>query len=161
MVDIANLPGTPGVSDFVFAVGNDSVPAGWPAPPAPPTGITTGPGAGGATRVKIVWDDNVIQKQWLQVTVLPTTATGLPAADVFYFGNAIGACGDSITATNLKVTATDEISARNDPHTGANPALIDNLHDYDRDAKVNSTDQIIARNNITTGLSALQLITVP
>ena len=161
MVDIANLPGTPSASDFVFAVGNDSNPAGWIAPSAPPISITTGPGAGGAMRVKIIWDDNVIQKQWLQVTVLPTTATGLSSADVFYFGNAIGGSGDSITATALKVTATDEVGARNNPHTGADPALITDMYDFNRDKKVNSTDQIIARNNITTGLTALQLITVP
>jgi len=40
--------------------------------------------------VTLIWADNTIQKQWLEVTVLATVNTGLAAPDVFYFGNAMG-----------------------------------------------------------------------
>ena len=50
-------------------------------------------GTGGSDRVTIIWDDNAIEKQWLQVTVKATDNTGLVADDVFYFGNAVGEAG--------------------------------------------------------------------
>jgi hypothetical protein len=161
MVDVVSLPGTPTAADFTFKVGNDNTPAGWAAAPAP-TSITVRPGAGlgGSDRITIVWADNAIQKQWLQVTVKATTATGLASDDVFYFGNAIGETGNS--ATDATVKPTDEIDTRNNPHTlGGNPADIDDAYDFDRDKKVGPTDEIIARNNGTNSLTALKLITVP
>ena len=162
MVDLNNVPGTITASDFGFKVGNDSTPSGWASAPAP-ISVTPGAGPGGTTRVTIIWDDGVIQKQWLQVTVKATANTGLAADDVFYFGNAVGECGDGATYTppDAKVNATDEIAARNNPHTGANPAAITDATDFNRDKKVDATDQIIARNNGTTGMTALQLITPP
>ncbi|MCK4624141.1 MAG: right-handed parallel beta-helix repeat-containing protein, partial [Phycisphaerae bacterium] len=89
MVDIANLPGTPTKSDFVFKAGNDNTPAAWTTVPVP-TSVTvrSGAGLGGSDRITIIWVNNAIQKQWLQVTVKATAATGLTAPDVFYFGNA-------------------------------------------------------------------------
>jgi hypothetical protein len=161
MVDIANLPGTPTAADFTFKVGNDSTPGSWVNAPAP-TSITVREGAGvdGSDRITIIWADNAIQKQWLQVTVKATTATGLASDDVFYFGNAIGETGNS--ATDATVKPTDEIGARNNPHTlGGNPAGIDDAYDFDRDRKVGPTDEIIARNNGTNSLTALKLIIVP
>src|SRR5262249_51454668 len=113
-------------------------------------------GVGGSSRVEIIWNDNAIQSQWLQVAVLPDAATGLASADVFYFGNAIGETGNS--PTDAKVTAVDQIGARANP---ANPAFISNLYDFNRDGLVNSTDESIARNNMTSVVDALNLITVP
>jgi hypothetical protein len=79
---------------------------------------------------------------------------------VFYFGNAVGETGNSVTDAMVK--PTDEIGARNNPHTlGGNPAGIDDAYDFDRDKKVGPTDEIIARNNGTNSLTALKLITVP
>ena len=161
MVDIENLPGTPTVSDFEFKVGNDNNPAGWSAAPAP-TSITVRPGegAGGSDRVTLIWADNAIQKQWLQVTVKATANTGLASDDVFYFGNAIGETGNS--PSDAKVTPTDEIEVRNNPHTiFLNPAAIDNNYDFDRDSKVGPTDAIIVRDNGTSSQTALNLINVP
>ncbi len=158
MVDIDGLPGAPTASDFTFKVGNDSAPAGWATAPAPSSiTVRAGAGAGGSDRITIIWADNAIQKQWLQVTVLATANTGLSTADTFYFGNAIGdATGDG------DVTPSDEIMVRNNPHTlGSNPAAIDDVCDFNRDRKVGPTDQIISRNNGTSGPTALQLITVP
>jgi hypothetical protein len=161
MVDVVSLPGTPTASDFTFKVGNDSTPAGWAAAPAP-TSITVreGAGLGGSDRITIIWADNAIQKQWLQVTVKATDATGLASDDVFYFGNAVGETGNS--ATDATVKPTDEIGARNNPHTlGGNPAGIDDAYDFNRDKKVGPTDEIIARNNGTNSSTALKLIVAP
>ncbi len=160
MVDVGGLAGTPTVSDFEFKVGNDNTPSGWSAAPAP-TSITvrSGDGTGGSARVTLLWANNAIQKQWLQVTVRATATTGLASDDVFYFGNAIGESGNS--ALDAKVTVADELGARSNPRTLLNPAPIDFAWDFDRDAKVNVGDQLIARNNVTTVLTALKLITVP
>ena len=107
-------------------------------------------------RVTITWDDNGIQKnQWLQVTVKADGNTGLAAADVFYFGNAIGESGDN--PANAVVDSQDEIGSRTHK-TGFTAAAIDNPYDYNRDGKVNATDDLIARNNAS---AELQLISAP
>ena len=158
MVDISDLPGMPIAADFAFKVGNDANPAGWLTAPAP-TSVTVrlGAGAGGSDRVTIIWADNAIANQWLQLTVLGTANTGLGGDDVFYFGNTIGETGNS--PSDAEVTPTDEIAVRNDPHTLVqSPAGITNTQDFNRDRKVGPTDQIICRNNGTSGPTALQLI---
>ena len=116
-----------------------------------------GAGVGGSDRVTITWDDNVIQNQWLQVTVKADANTGLAAADVFYFGNAIGESGDN--PANAVVDFQDELASRT--HKSGIPiAPITNPYDYNRDGRVNATDDIIARHNRTdgTGGNPLQLI---
>ncbi len=161
MIDIPSLPGTPAVADFAFKVGNDNNPAGWSAGPAPSSvTIRPGAGAGGSDRVTIIWADNAIEKQWLQVTVLATGNTGLSSPDVFYFANAIGETGNS--PSDAEVTPTDEIGVRNNPHTlGQNPATITDAYDFNRDRKVGPTDAVICRNNGTSSPTALKLINVP
>ncbi len=160
MVDIDRLAGTPTLEDFEFRVGNDGQTDDWTAAPAP-TSLTVRPGAGanGASRIVLIWDDNAIEKQWLQVTVRATEQTGLSQPDIFYFGNAVGDAGDS--ATDAKVNATDEIGARNNTRTFVDPAPVDDPFDYNRDERVNATDEIIARNNATTFVDELRLITAP
>jgi len=157
MVDIAELPGVPTAQDFLFKAGNTTDPTGWPAAPAPSTiTVRTGAGANGSDRLTLIWPDNAVQKQWLQVTVLATPNTGLGAPDVFYFGNAVGECGNS--TTDAKVDLLDQQMARANPHTIFNPAPIDDPCDYNRDKKVDLLDQNIARANPTTVFSALNLI---
>ena len=161
MVDIADMSGVPTAADFEFKVGNDSNPAGWVAAPLP-SSITVygGTGTNGADRVKLIWADNAIENQWLQVTVKATAKTGLVSDDVFYFGSAIGETGNS--ATDAQVTPADEVGVRNNQATLAvNPASIDDAYDFNRDKKVGPTDQVISRNNGTNSSTALQLITVP
>ncbi|MCK4275121.1 MAG: hypothetical protein KAX78_01300, partial [Phycisphaerae bacterium] len=139
----------------------DSSPAGWVAAPAP-TSVTVRPGAGagGSDRVTLIWADNAIEKQWLEVTVLATVNTGLASDDVFYFGNAIGETGNS--PADAEVTPIDEVAVRNNPRTLANnPAAIDDNYDFNRDRKVSPTDAIICRNNGTNSMTALQLISAP
>ena len=160
MVDIAGMGGTPTAADFTFKVGNSNDPSTWTNAPAP-SSITVRLGAGtdGSDRVTLIWPDAAIKKQWLQVTVKANATTGLSTPDVFYFGNALGEAGNA--PGNALVSATDEIEARNDPHTVLNPATITNRHDYTRDGFVNAADQIAARNNGTTLVNALRLIHVP
>ena len=157
MIDIVQVPGTPTAADFEFKVGNDSSPDQWTPAPAPTSlALRHGAGVDGSDRVTIIWADNAIQMQWLQVTVKATAATGLPDPDVFYFGNAIGEAGNS--ATDAYVNATDELLARNNPRNFMNPATVTDQHDYNRDGKVNSTDEIIPRTHPTNVTNALQLI---
>ncbi len=161
MIDIKGLIAAPSAADFEFKVGNDNSPGGWSAGGAP-SSITVRAGAGvdGADRITLIWADNAIEKQWLEVTVKATANTGLASPDVFYFGNAIGETGN--LPIDAEVTPADEVVVRNNPHTlGVNPATITEVCDFNRDRKVGPTDQIICRNNGTSGPTALQLITVP
>ena len=165
MIDVANLPaGVTQLSrsgDFVFRVGNDNNPGGWAAAPTPEpiTSVRRGGGVGGSDRVTIVWPDGAVKKQWLQVTVRATASTGLPADDVFYFGNAVGESGNS--TVNARVTPADELWARRNRRGAANPAPVTFRFDYNRDRVVNVADQLIARRNQTTAFSSLRLITAP
>ena len=158
MVDVDALSVAPAASDFQFKVGNDSAPGGWAAAPAP-TSITVraGAGSGGSSRITIIWADNDIANQWLEVTV--KTSLGIAGPDVFYFGNAIGETGNS--PTDAKITPTDQVGVRNNPHTGGNPAAVNDAYDFNRDTLVGPTDEIICRNNGRNSQTALQLITVP
>jgi len=121
--------------------------------------VDQGGGVDGSDRVVIVWPDNAVKNQWLQVTVAATANTGLAEPDVFYFGNAPAEAGGN--ATNTIVNATDEIVARRFQHSAVNPASIDDPYDYNRDGLVNATDQMIARSNQTNPLTMLRLITAP
>jgi len=157
MVDIQGLAAPPSAADFEFCTGNDNDPDTWVAAPAP-TSITvrTGAGVDGSDRVTIIWPDNAIEKTWLRVTVKETVSTGLGEPDVFYFGNAIGETGNS--AADARVSPTDAIACRNNPHSEQNPAGIADVYDFDRDTHVGPTDQILCRNNGTNAASALRLI---
>jgi hypothetical protein len=159
IVDLAHRPDQAiGVDDFEFRVGNDNDPSRWSAAPAP-SGISVlrGEGVDGSDRVILTWPDNVIQKQWLQITVKATAATGLTAPDVFYFGNAIGESGDS--AVDAYVGVRDQLMAR--LNVVAADAAIDNVYDYNRDGRVDSADELLARDNATSPVSGLRLITSP
>lgn len=162
MVDIAALPAgqTVAASDFTFKVGNDNNPSAWATAPAP-NGFLVRPGAGaeGSTRIEFTWPDGAVKNEWLQVTVKADTHTGLSAADIFYFGNAVGESGNS--ASDAIVNSADELGARTDPHSFMNPATITEVHDYNRDGRVDAADQIIARDNTTTASTALSLIATP
>ncbi|MBN2473963.1 MAG: VCBS repeat-containing protein, partial [Pirellulales bacterium] len=162
MIDVAGLPdgAVPGTSDFRFRMGNNNDPDTWAEAPAPAEIVLReGAGTAGSDRLTLVWNDYAVSKQWLQVVVLPTATTGLSAADVFYFGNAVADGGNS--TVDARVNATDMLLARNNPRTFINPAPLDFRYDYDRDARVNASDLLLARNNTTSFLTALRLITVP
>jgi hypothetical protein len=160
MIDLANPSDTVTLEDFLFRVGNDNNPDGWADAPAPSSfQVLRGAGQEGSDRIVLTWEDQAITGTWLQVTVLASERSGLSANDRFYFGNAVGDSGDS--DQHARVNATDEIGARNNPHTFDDPAPIDDRYDFDRDGRVNATDEIIARNHATTFLNQLNLITPP
>jgi hypothetical protein len=135
--------------------------------------VRAGAGTGGSDRVTLIWNDwaptlnpanEAVAKAWLQVTVLANATTGLAASDVFWFGNAVGENG-GVGGTNTvpgvaTVTPSDELHARANPKSLLNPALKDNVDDFDRNKQVNPADQLIARANVTSGLNGLKLLAV-
>jgi hypothetical protein len=97
MVDITGLANPGGLTlanignYFAFKVGPGSNPASWSPGPSPSNvQVRQGAGTDGSSRVTIIWLDDNIQNQWLEVTVLVTPQTGLAAPDVFYYGNLRG-----------------------------------------------------------------------
>ncbi len=158
MVDITNLPGPISAADFRFKVGNDNQPQNWDPLAATPTiTVGAGEGLGGSDRIMITFEDGVVEKQWLEVTVLANPATtGLAQDDVFYFGNAIGETGSS--AAHAKVDAFDVLATRRNPRPFFNPASLETRHDFNRDRRVDAIDTLIAQNNQTWSLTELKLI---
>ena len=157
IVDIDSLTGVPGAPDFQFRIGNSSDPSSWAPAPAPSSiAVRSGAGTGGSDRMTLIWADNLIEKQWLQIIVLSTSTTGLPVDDVFYFGNAVGEAGND--PTNALVNDYDFVLTR-DNHL--NPAPINFNYDYNRNGLVDTVDESITLNNQTNFFNALRLITVP
>jgi len=159
MIDVANLPGPLSAGDFDFRVGNSSTTGSWSAAPVP-LSISTQAGAGvnGSTRITIIWADNLIQNQWLRVTLRATAATGLAHPDVFYFGNAIGETGNS--AFNARVDFNDQLLARNNATAVNNPQPLTNRFDFNRDGLVDTTEEWITMRGMG-GAVPLQLIAPP
>ena len=160
MIDVDHLADSDALTtaDFAFRVGNGGDPTSWIEAPEPESvTVRRGQGSADADRVTLVWPDRAVQNQWLQVTVRATAATGLPADDVFYFGNAVGDTGNS--STDALVNAADVIAIRDNPRGQANPAAIDDPYDINHDSTVDATDMILARNNATSPLSTLRFIT--
>lgn len=158
IIDVANLDNLPRFEDYSFMVGKDGNVANWTVAPVPTyINVYPGRGPGGSTQITIIWADNAIQNEWLQVKLLANDHTNLQSDDVFYYGNAIGESGNS--TTDAAVDSADELAAR--AHgTGLGTAAIDNPWDYNRDKAVNTQDQLIARAH-RSGLTPLKLITVP
>ena len=117
-----------------------------PRPRASPCGPA--PARAAADRVTIVWADNAIQNQWLQVTVL-AAGTGLAADDVFYFGNALGDSGAGNTPEFALVGPADETAVRSNK-TGFAPTSITNVYDFNRDRRVTASDELTSRYLSTT-----------
>ena len=159
-VDVVNLIGVPTIDDFEFTMGRNADFDSWVAAPSPTSfDFVAGGGGPGTDRVLIRWADGDILNRWLKVTIAANETTGLPSADVFYFGNAPGDTGDSLT--NALVNATDVVNTRDNKKGPFNGAAIDDPYDFNRDGLVNATDVVFARDNITSPFTALQLITPP
>ncbi len=159
MIDVAGIANAAAVGphDFRFRVGNSENVETWQPAPVPQVSVRPAEGHDDTDRVTLIWDDNAIEKQWLQVTMLASANTGLGEDDVFYFGNAVGEAGNS--SLEAMVTSVDEVLARNHPQIFV-PAEISNPYDFNRDRMVSATDQILARNNVEI-FRPLALITVP
>ena len=89
-----------------------------------------------------------------------TNSIRLAKDDVFYFGLAIGECLTP-QASSAIVDHADISGPMTYP---ANPAVVTNLYDYNRDQVVggsDTADMLIAASHQTTAQDALRLITVP
>jgi hypothetical protein len=143
LVDFSNLPSDASLSaaDFQFNVDSLLAPNAWTAAPAP-TSVVTWTGPNGDTFADMVWANNVIQNQWLQVTVLADGNTNLAANDVFYFGNMMGATGATLNTngngTYLRVGPADVTGA--ELAVGPAPVAITSLYDYARAGRVSPGD---------------------
>jgi hypothetical protein len=151
MVDIANLPAaTPPLNadDFMFRRGASGNPALWQDAPAPVVAIRPGAGPNGSTRVTLTWPDTAVRNAWLQVTVKSGPRTGLPAPDVFYFGNLPGETGDG--SGTLAVNVLDYAGVRRS--LGRRDAASIARYDFNRDNVLNLTDLMAARGNLGRSL---------
>ena len=153
MVDVAALAGTPRAADFSFRVG-PSFNGTWQTAAAPRSiSVRPAAGVGGSSRIAITWADGAIRGTWLEVTVRATAATGLAAADVFLFGNAIGEVGNSAVDALVSMQDVDLIAANQ-----AATAAIGSRYDINRDGRVNTVDRSLASLNRTTVRTALPLL---
>ncbi len=155
MIDVAGFPGTPAAGDFTFKQGNDNNPDVWSPAPAPSEiAFRSNGGGGGADRLTLVWPDNAMESQWLEVTLRATATTGLSANEVFYFGNAIGETGNSVSDCNVLVN--DALRILNNLSTVG--VEVTNPFDINRTASVLVNDALITLNHLVAGSQALQLL---
>jgi hypothetical protein len=115
--------------------------------------VRPGEGLNGSDRVTLIWPDNAVKKQWLEVTVRATPKTGLASPYVFYFGNAVGETGD--VPGNAEVLVNDALRILSNLRLAVD---ITNPFDIDRDGNVLVNDALVALGNLVAGAQALQWI---
>ena len=163
VIDVIGLsdPSSLSAGDFDFRIGNDSDLSTWTQAPAPINDIASevqpGGGVNGSDRITLVWPDGAIQNTWLEITTHSTLATGIPEADVFYFGSAIGDIGNS--AVSAIVDGTDFAAVRDNSRNFMDRAPVNDRYDMNRDSFVDGSDLAIVRDNFSDIASALKLIT--
>jgi hypothetical protein len=148
MIDMSGLAngGALTAADFTFRLGMDGDPGTWAAAPAP-SSVSVRAVAGGADRVEIVWADNVIQNQWLQVTVKADGNTGLAAPDVFYLGNLIGDANGNGQVTVADVAMTKSLSG--------SAAQVTSATDFNRNGQITVADVAVAKANSGNALAMI------
>jgi len=158
IIDIAALPAsTLTASDFIFKAGITADPGGWSAAPVPASiTVFAGAGVNGSDRVEIIWTDNTIRNQWLQITVNANLNTGLTSADVFFFGNLNGETGNTTPSAAAAVVDATDISAVRAQNMRVQG--IASWLDFDRSGVSNIIDLANAKGN--NGQSLL-MITAP
>jgi hypothetical protein len=149
MIDFAGLWGRIlSTDDFQFHVGHGAGQSGWTAAP-PPREIrvrTVLSQGDPLDRVTLTWPDGAVRNTWLRVTILTTQRTGLPAPDVFYFGNLVGDTADATPgATAARVTTLDYARTR---RALARPGPITSAVDHDHDSLITLTDAAATRRNL-------------
>ena len=155
MIDMTKMPGNLEADDFEFRVGNTNTPGTWALAPAPLSITERATGRpDGSTRVTIVWANNVIRNQWLQVTVKNTADTRLASPDVFYFGNLIGETPRAGSTPPFAVNALDVINTRSAITTRAGLSITE-AADHNKDGRVNVFDYAIVRGNYGRTLNTL------
>ncbi len=162
MIDVVNLPGSPTADDFEFKVGNSNSLATWEHPSSTvlaSVAVRRGAGVDGSDRITIVFADNAIRNQWLQVRMLNTAETGV--GDVHYWGHQTAETNTPSMAGSAVVDLSDLVGVRDHRRSALNPAPIDFIFDLDRDKRVDLSDFVIARDNPVGALKALKLVTIP
>ena len=157
MIDLAGGLGTHGsmsLADITFhtspayAPGTYNELANWNTAPTPSGfSVILGGGTGGSDRIEITWNAGDIKNQWLEVDLAANAATGLAAADIFYFGSAVGDSGLGNSAAQITVNASDVTEQRKNlsPAIGVTPVW--NIVDFDKSGLVNASDVTLSRNN--------------
>lgn len=162
ILDIAGLASTSlTASDFTFRVAPANAsgvvnPSAWAAPSQAPTSITVI--AGNATtpaRVRLEWNDNVIQNTWLQIIVKANVNTGLINREVFYLGHALAEVDG---AAPYRITTTDVGTVR----AGVGNAIVsvNDVRDIDKDRRITTTDVGLLRARVSNTV-LLNNITIP
>ncbi len=152
VVDVADLAGTPSTADFQFATWDGIAAAGFTSSTAlRAITVLPGVGANGSVRIKIEFEDDAIRNTWLRVTMLANPNTGLAAADVFYFGNAVGEMnvGNIGSPIVLRTNASDTGTVRQNQSPNLNSVAITSIYDINKDGRVNATDTGLVRQNQT------------
>jgi endonuclease/exonuclease/phosphatase family metal-dependent hydrolase len=163
VVDLTNAPSlaTVDAASFQFATWSsfpDSTPNFISVNPTVAVSTFATGGTNGEGRIKLVFEDNVIQDSWLRVTVLANASTGLANNDVFYFGNARGDVTPNASfPSEIAINALDLNQARNNQLPLG--AVVSNIYDVDKSGAVNGLDlnQIRARQ----GQSSLRAFVAP
>lgn len=149
MVDFAGRGAdalVPTIADFQCRVGNSRDRDLWrDAPPPLSVTVRAGAGTGGSDRVTLIWEDDAILREWVQVTVLASAASGLAAPDVFFFGNLPGDTGD--VSGTAEVNRSDFFLTRAAAQDG--PAALSNRFDHDRNGRVDVRDLAVIRAGIS------------
>jgi uncharacterized delta-60 repeat protein len=146
MIDMTRMTSNLEADDFEFHVGNSNSPALWTLAPAP-LSVTERPSGlpDGSTRVTIIWADNAIKNQWLEVVVKANGDTRLTNPDVFYFGNLVGETVSSGAGAGYVVDGSDLLATRAAGQRGAVP--VTSAADHNRDGRVNVLDELLVRDN--------------
>ena len=158
-VDVSRLPptGTPSwqslfrlrVSAGAASPADPKDASSW-APAPNPSAIFIHRGVPDGDRILLLWPSGAIQNQWLEVTVLPGSFTGITEPDVFYFGSLVGETGDA--AGPLRVSALDLATTRR--ALNAQQQDLSSRVDFNRDGRVNAIDLAAVKRNLNTALAA-------
>lgn len=143
IMDFSKLakPSSITAADFDFRIGNSEVIDS--VAPAP-VELAVRELSNGLHRVTVIFPDGEILNQWLKITVLANANTGLEAADVFYFGNAVGSAGSFRTTARVRVKDVEAVS-----NQIGSASTVNSSYDIDRSGTVDIEDALISFNSIT------------
>jgi hypothetical protein len=147
-------------SDFILRVAPAGVsgvvnPSTWPAAPLPTLVNVTPGNTTTAARVRLEWNNNVIQNTWLQIIVKSNANTGLTAPAVFYIGNAIG----EVTGPSpYRLTVGDRLAVAN--AISGSVVSVSDMRDIDKNRRITIGDLNIVGQRISATV-LLQNITIP
>ena len=162
MIDVAGLPRNTQLrtEDFVVRAGTSLNPNDWQTAGLSPVsiGVRRGAGVGGSDRIALLWHAGALKNTWVQITIKPSTRTGLDQPDVFYFGNLAGDTGGVVrpprgAPARLQVDANDAAAVRRALGTVGTTAS--SPVDVDRSRGVTARDVLLVRANHGRGLQLL------